>query len=128
MRFSVVAAFALVPTILAAQQEADSIGVKVEVSGLILTNAFYNSDEFNNSDVPTFVVANAPTGVPEHALGATVRQSMLRITGSTPDVMGASLFGQLETDFFGGQQPSGGGRTHPLIVGAGRGDSRCPGG
>lgn len=115
MRFALVAALALVPAILAAQEENDSVGVTVEVSGMILTNAFHNSDEFNNSDVPTVVLAAAPAGVPEHALGATVRQSMLRVTGSMPGVLGGALFGELETDFFGGQQPSGGGRTHPLL-------------
>jgi hypothetical protein len=44
-----------------------------------------------------------------------IRQTTLGISVTAPDVLGGTFFGALETDFFGGQQPSSGGRTFPLV-------------
>lgn len=114
MRLSALAVLVLLPAALDAQ-DASPGALEVKVSGLIVTNFFHNTDEFNNSDVPTFLVAPPPPGVPETSLGATVRQTQLKVSANMANVLGGSLHGEVETDFFGGQQPSGGGRTHALV-------------
>jgi hypothetical protein len=113
MRLSALVALVMFPAALDAQDPSPG-ALEVKVSGLIITNFFHNSAEFNNSDVPTFLVA-PPPGVPEKSLGATVRQTQLKVSANMANVLGGSLHGEVETDFFGGQQPSGGGRTHALV-------------
>jgi hypothetical protein len=44
-----------------------------------------------------------------------IRQTTLGVSVSAPDVLGATFAGGLDVDFFGGQQPSAGGRTFPLV-------------
>lgn len=88
---------------------------RVELSGLVLANAFYNNVKTNNSDVPAFVPPPDAPGLPASGLGATVRQSQVALTAVVPSLAGGSFTGELDVDFFGGQQPSGGGRTFPLI-------------
>jgi hypothetical protein len=90
------------------------VNIDVRVSGLVLSNFFYNDHEVNNSDVPTIAGGVGVPGLPDRALGATVRQSMVRFTATMAGWAGGDLMAEIETDFFGGQQPSGGGRTHPL--------------
>src|SRR5579864_5085246 len=49
-------------------------GSKVELSGLVLLNGFYNNAKVNSSDIPTFVMPPDPAGfLPNAALGGTVR-------------------------------------------------------
>ncbi len=84
--------------------------------GLVLVNAFYNDAKVNNSDVPQFALQPDPiTGPPASAAGATVRQSRVTVLASVPEFAGGSLSAELDVDFFGGQQPSTGGRTFPLL-------------
>ena len=97
---------------LAAQAKEQS-GLEARVHGLILMNAFYTSDNVNNSDVPQFVVV--PAGLPQSSSSATVRQSRVTLSALTPEFAGGALTGELDVDFFGGQQPSSGGRTFPLL-------------
>jgi hypothetical protein len=87
---------------------------RVELSGLILFNGFYNDAAVNNADVPQFVVAPDTTGLPNAALGGTVRQSRIGLAVSGAHALGAQLSGELQMDFSGGQQPSSGGRTFPM--------------
>lgn len=90
--------------------------IQTQVHGLVLVNAFVNSTGVNNSDVPQFVLPPpAPGGPPASAAGATVRQSRVRAQASVPEFGGGSLTAELDVDFFGGQQPSTGGRTFPLV-------------
>jgi len=90
--------------------------IRTQVHGLVLVNAFVNSSAVNNSDVPQFVLPPpAPGGPPASAAGATVRQSRVRAQASVPEFAGGSLIAELDVDFFGGQQPSTGGRTFPLV-------------
>ncbi len=87
------------------------------VTGQLLVNSFYNSGKTNNSDVPTYadtLTPADPAGLPTHNLGAAVRQSRLALTVSGTRALGASITGFVQVDFFGGQQPSTGGRTYPL--------------
>lgn len=90
----------------------------VELSGLILVNGFYNSGKTNNSDVPLQVDTLVPAdtiGLPNGNVGATLRQTRLGVRVSGARALGAELSGELQLDFFGGQQPSIGGRTFPLL-------------
>ena len=84
----------------------------VEFSGLVLVNGFFNNAPVNNSDVPQFVLADtAPVG----AGGAAIRQTRLRLFLTDPKVLRGSFTGEIDADFFGGQEPSSGGRTFPLL-------------
>jgi hypothetical protein len=88
--------------------------IQAQLHGLVLVNAFANSDAFNNSDVPQFVIPQ-PGGEPQSAAGGTMRQSRVTASALVPAFAGGQLTGELDVDFFGGQQPSTGGRTFPLL-------------
>jgi hypothetical protein len=89
--------------------------IEASVHGLILMNAFHTTDNVNNSDVPQFAIP-ASAGSPEgSASSATVRQSRVTAFALVPEFAGGSLEGELDVDFYGGQQPSSGGRTFPLL-------------
>ncbi len=111
---------------LLAQQPGDSAApsraspepsrLKVDFSGTALLNAFYTSDKTNNSDLPQFVAPLSPTDtLPQAGGGATIRQSRVRLSAFAPEIAGGEFRGELDVDFFGGQQPSTGGRTFPLL-------------
>lgn len=84
----------------------------VDVTGFVLLNGFYNTARTNNSDVPQFADSDA-VGV--SGGGGTVRQTRLGLLLNEADVLGASFTGEVDVDFFGGQVPSTGGRTFPLL-------------
>ncbi|HWN17759.1 MAG TPA: hypothetical protein VNO19_02475 [Gemmatimonadales bacterium] len=105
-------ASALTTTVLTAQEP--SSGFDASVHGLILMNAFHTSEDVNNSDVPQFVLPAGP-GLSRSTSSATVRQSRVTVTGIVPEFAGGALTGELDVDFYGGQQPSTGGRTFPLL-------------
>jgi hypothetical protein len=84
----------------------------VELTGTALMNGFYNSARTNNSDAPTFADSDA-VGVTGSS--ATLRQTRLGAIVSDPDVLGGSFSGEIDLDFFGGQQAAVGNRTFPLI-------------
>jgi hypothetical protein len=97
---------------LAAQQP----DIEAGVDGLVLMNAFHTSDKTNNSDVPQFALPDDPADNPaSSASGGTVRQSRVIVTALVPEFARGALRGELDVDFFGGQQPSTGGRTFPLL-------------
>ena len=90
----------------------------VEISGLILINGFYNSGKTNNSDIPVYadtLPTAAASGWPTRNLGMAARQTRLGLTVSDVHAVGAVVTGQVQVDFYGGQQPSSGGRTFPLL-------------
>jgi len=84
----------------------------IQLTGLVLVNAFYNSARTSNSDVPQFADSDA-VGV--SGGGGTVRQTRFGLLLSEPGVLGATFSGEVDLDFFGGQVPSNGGRTFPLL-------------
>lgn len=90
-------------------------GAQIELSGRVLMNAFSNNRRVNNSDVPYFVRADPVGGRVNDAFGIAIRQTSLAVAVTGPRVLGARFSGDAEVDFFGGQQPSGGGRTFPLV-------------
>lgn len=88
--------------------------VAIELSGRVLMNVFANSKETNNADVPMFR-KQVPDGSPKGGLGMSVRQTSLAAALTAQDVLGGTFLGDLDVDFFGGQVPSPGGRTFPLM-------------
>ena len=84
----------------------------MELSGFVLANGFYNTARVNNSDVPQFA-ENDPVGL--GAVGGAIRQTRLGVLLTEPNVLGGDFTGEIDVDFFGGQQPSSGGRTFPLL-------------
>jgi hypothetical protein len=98
--------------ILMTTQQATPPARTVELTGFVLVNGFYNSARVNNSDVPQFA-ENDPIGV--GGAGGTIRQTRLGILLTEPNVLGGDFSGEIDLDFFGGQQASSGGRTFPLL-------------
>ena len=97
----------------AAQERPD---IEAGIRGLILMNGFHTSEKTNNSDVPQFAVPpDAADNPASSASGGTVRQSRVTVTALVPEFARGALSGELDVDFYGGQQPSTGGRTFPLL-------------
>src|SRR3989441_8496879 len=84
----------------------------VEFTGTVLMNGFYNSARTNNSDDPVFADTDA-VGV--KGSSATLRQTRLGVFVSDPQVLGGTFNGEVDVDFFGGQQPAAGNRNFPLL-------------
>jgi len=87
--------------------------VRVELFGRVLVNGFHNSDSTNNSDVPQFAAPSG--GRAQGGLGGAIRQTSLGIRVDVSRVLGGHFDGELHSDFFGGQQPSVGGRHFPIF-------------
>lgn len=85
-----------------------------EFNGRILMNVFSNSKETNNSDVPMYR-KQVPDGSPKGGTAMTIRQTTLGGAVNVQDVLGGTFIGDIDVDFFGGQMPSAGGRTFPLM-------------
>jgi hypothetical protein len=77
----------------------------LKLSGIALFNAFDNSGNVDNLDVPSIAVPKL-AGYPSGGLGATVRQSIVGLTGIGPEIFGARTSAELQMGFFGGL-PSG---------------------
>ncbi len=75
----------------------------VEISGMVLLNAFYNGAKMNAADVPGWVSRQQDTsGLPNAALGGSMRQTRLGVTVSGVSALGGTLGADLQMDFFGG--------------------------
>ncbi len=88
--------------------------VAVEFSGRALMNVFSNTSRTNNVDVPVFARPDSGTG-PQGGLAMSIRQTKLAMAISVADIAGGTFSGDLDVDFYGGQLPSSGGRTFPLV-------------
>ena len=84
----------------------------IEFTGFVLANGFYNSAQVNNSDVPQFAALDS-IGIGN--AGGTMRQTRLGLFINDPSVLRGTFVGEVDIDFFGGQQPSSGGRSFPLL-------------
>ncbi len=89
--------------------------MSLEFNGRVLVTGFSNSRRVNNVDVPLFVRPDTANGLPQGGSGMAIRQTAIGLAVSAPDVLGGAFRGDLDVDFFGGQQPSSGGRTFPLL-------------
>jgi hypothetical protein len=87
----------------------------MELSGRVAVNGFGNSRRVNNVDNPQFVRPDSTPGVPVRGVGMAIRQTRLGLAVGVADVLGGAFNGDLDVDFYGGQQPSSGGRTFPLV-------------
>ena len=90
-------------------------GAHLELTGRVMVGAFGNSRRVNNVDNPQFVRPDTTAGVPARGVGIAIRQTRLGLAARVPDVMGGVFSGDVDLDFYGGQQPSTGGRTFPLV-------------
>ncbi len=88
--------------------------VALELSGRVLMNVFANTKMTNNADVPMYR-KQVPAGTRKGGLGMSIRQTSLGAALTAQDVLGGTFTGDLDVDFFGGQVPSPGGRTFPLM-------------
>jgi hypothetical protein len=87
----------------------------LEFNGRVLVTGFSNSRRVNNVDDPQFVRPDTASGLPQGGAGMAIRQTTLGLAVTQPELFGGSFRGDLDVDFFGGQQPSSGGRTFPLL-------------
>lgn len=90
-------------------------GTRMELTGRVMIQAFGNTRRVNNVDDPQFVRPDTSDAVPVRGGGMSMRQSLVAFRVTSPDVAGAQFSGDVQTDFYGGQQPSSGGRTFPLV-------------
>jgi hypothetical protein len=91
-------------------------GARMELHGRVMLNAFGNTRRVNNVDNPQFIVDPAiPGGVQARGGGMAIRQTRLGLAVIVPEVLGGEFTGDVDVDFYGGQQPSTGGRTFPLL-------------
>lgn len=89
---------------------------EVSFSAMVLMNGFYTSATTNNSDLPQFAVPrSAGDSFPAAGLGATLRQTRVQARAFAAGVAGGEFTAEIDLDFWGGQQPSNGGRTFPLL-------------
>src|SRR4029077_5214355 len=84
----------------------------LEFTGLVLVNGFYNSAHVANVDVPLLADTD---NVGVKSAGGSIRQTRVGVLLTDPDVLGGSFTGEVDADFYGGPQPSSGGRTFPLL-------------
>ena len=89
--------------------------VTMELHGRVMLNGFGNSRRVNNVDNPQFVRPDTASGVPARGVGMAIRQTRLGLAVTAADILGADFVGDVDVDFAGGQQPSSGGRTFPLL-------------
>ncbi len=89
------------------------LGNYVQLSGMVLFNAFGTDARVNNADVPQYVESpQDSTGMPNNSLGAAVRQTRIGLTVSGVRAIGAQLSADLQADFYGG---SIGGSLNPVL-------------
>jgi hypothetical protein len=80
-------------------------GNRIELSGIVLMNGFFNNAKVNSPDIPTFVQLPDPPGfLPNSSLGGTARQSEVALTAIAPSVLRGTFTGELSLDFYGGHQ------------------------
>jgi hypothetical protein len=78
---------------------------RLRLSGIALFNTFLTTGTVDNLDVPSIGVPRA-SGFPDGGLGATVRQSIIGLSGTGPEIFGAHTSADLQFGFYGGL-PSG---------------------
>lgn len=110
------AALALLPAAASDIAAQDRPAPEVTFKATILFNGFYTSARTNNSDLPQFAVPrDAGDSFPTSGTGATMRQTRIQTRAFLAGVAGGDFNAELDVDFWGGQQPSNGGRTFPLL-------------
>ena len=90
-------------------------GARLQLHGRVLVKAFGNSRRVNNVDNPQFAREDGGPNVANRGVGMTIRDTRLGLALTVPEVLGGAFTGDLDVDFYGGQVPSSGGRTSPLV-------------
>lgn len=90
-------------------------GAHLELNGRVMVGGFGNSRRVNNVDNPQFVRPDTTPGVPVRGVGMAIRQTRLGLAVRVTPVLRGVFTGDVDVDFYGGQQPSSGGRTFPLV-------------
>lgn len=88
--------------------------MQLELVGRVLVHAVRNDRRVNNADDPQFVRPDSVTPPPRPFI-MSARQTTLGTVLTARDVLGGQFVGDVDLDFYGGQQPSSGGRTFPLL-------------
>lgn len=88
--------------------------VALEFNGRVLMNAFTNSRRVNNVDAPLYSRSDSGTG-PQGGAAMSIRQTRLGLAVNVSEIAGGTFIGDVDVDFFGGQFPSSGGRTFPVM-------------
>lgn len=86
----------------------------VKLSGLVLFNAFSNSGTVDLADLPNLAFPTSP-GTASGSIGATLRQTVLRIDAGGPKLLGANTSAALSIDFGGGNPTTTYGLTAGLL-------------
>jgi|HubBroStandDraft_6_1064221.scaffolds.fasta_scaffold00125_15 hypothetical protein len=86
-----------------------SLKYRIRLSGIVLFNAFSVSGQVDNLDVPNVALPSQP-GESSGSVGASLRQTVLGLSGTGPEILGAKTSGDVQMDFFGGL-PAGYGST-----------------
>jgi regulator of replication initiation timing len=73
----------------------------VKVTGLILFNAFSNAGVVDNAELPTIAFPRQP-GSSHGSAGATMRQTLLGLDATGPQLWKAHSSAEISVDFFGG--------------------------
>ena len=101
-----------------AEQAAQAVTTKsrmhLELTGRVLVHASANDHRVNNADNPQFARPDS-AGLTATPFVMSARQSTIGAKLSATDILGAHFTGDVDVDFYGGQQASSGGRTFPLI-------------
>jgi hypothetical protein len=74
---------------------------RLRLSGMALFNAFGNFGQVDSVDLPSISIPQTP-GYSDGSAGASVRQSIIGLTGIGPVLLGARTSADLQMDFFGG--------------------------
>jgi hypothetical protein len=84
------------------QSKVESISkYPIKLTGLVLFNAFTNSGNVDNFDLPSLALAQT-TDASTRSSGASMRQTILGIHASGPHLLGASSYADINLDFYGG--------------------------
>lgn len=85
----------------------------VKLSGLVLFNAYRNRGNFDINDLPNLAFPRYDGGA--GSVGATLRQTILGVEASGPDLMGSRTSADVSIDFAGGSPTSPYGITTGLL-------------
>jgi hypothetical protein len=101
-----------------AELEQDKVGsasrYRIKLSGLVLLNLSGVSGQVDNTDVPS-VATPPPPGAAPGSVGASLRQTILGLSGLGPEVFGANTNANVQMDFFGGLPAGYGSETSGLM-------------
>jgi hypothetical protein len=73
----------------------------VKFSGMVLFNAYHNTGNVDIVDLPNLAFGQAPN-TPNGNVGATLRQTVMRVDVTGPTLWGARTSGDVSFDFYGG--------------------------